>query len=155
MTHVSAEDFREFFQLWGSSIFSYCRLSLGDGEKAERATEQIFVEYFRNAVNSADEEILSRQKLPTDLIRRAVTVVAQNDAAGSELRALSQDERAVFVMTIVLQLPLGRVAQALSISEEDVQRLWMAALLRFRTSCDNDDGLFPVSFAQRLTGAES
>src|SRR3954470_3803302 len=65
---------RQFYSRWSTTVFTFCRLFLGEEEGAEEATQQAFV-------NSLTENMdLRSEKIPVRLLRNALKAVAGNSS---------------------------------------------------------------------------
>lgn len=147
MTSVySLEDFHEFYERWGPSVQTYCRLFLGDKERAEESTSTTFFTYFREAGKLfRGIKDLPLDRLPISLLRTTLLVAKRSwtflspcapDDSSLEgtLPSLPSDERTVFILRGCLALNDEQIALATSFSREDVQALWARALLQLKTS---------------------
>lgn len=129
-------ELREFYDRWAASIFTFCRLQVGDRELAEAATGEAFVEYLR------DRLPLDVESLPAELVRRAFLATCgasygrEEAAEDNDLRellpALDLDERAVFILHGVLGLTLASAAVSIGMSHERARWLWFTALAKLR-----------------------
>ena len=142
MTHVySIQDFHEFYGRWAPSVLTYCQYFLGDKELAEEATADTFFNYF-SEVGSLFKGLkeLPLDRLPLSLLRAAMketrrrwTTLDRNTlcANGLEeaLSALPSTERSVFILRGPLQLDAEETSAVTGFTKDDVQALWVRALL--------------------------
>jgi DNA-directed RNA polymerase specialized sigma24 family protein len=128
---------REFYSRWSSTVFTLCRLFLGEEDAAEEATQQGFVNFF------SEEEGLDLDRIPLRLLRRALLAARANsstarpgfpdtDEMEDMVKLLPQDERAVFILRSVLNLDFSQVTVVTGLSTEQVHRLWSESLLHVR-----------------------
>ncbi|MGH9777209.1 MAG: RNA polymerase sigma factor [Candidatus Acidiferrales bacterium] len=137
------KDVREFFDRWGTAVFTFCRLFLGNEGDANEATVEAFIEYLRPGLT------LERKELPDLLLRCAVDAVkrrcslrgpstADGRTLESAIRLLPCEQRAVFILRDVLGLPEQAVATAFEFSGEQVRDLRLQALLAMRKLLPKD-----------------
>lgn len=131
------EELRVFYERWNSSVFTYCRLFLGDHDRAESATEQAFIEYIRRGF------AVKTDRIPFLLLRcavdatRSICLRVQPRGPGGEeledvLRLVACEARSVFILRSVLDLDAACVAVATGLTTEQVHKLGMQALLQIR-----------------------
>jgi DNA-directed RNA polymerase specialized sigma24 family protein len=128
---------REFYSRWSTTVFTFCRLFLGEEEAAEEATQQAFM-------NSLTENMdLGSDKIPLRLLRNALNAVSCNssgarpgfpdtDEMEDTIKLLPQEERSVFILRSVLDLDFSQVTIVTGLSTEQVHRLWSESLLHVR-----------------------
>ena len=131
------EEVRVFYERWNSSVFTYCRLFLGDEDRAESATEQAFVEYIRRGFPARTDRIpLLLLRCAVDAARTVCVNVHQHLRVGEELedvlRLVSCEARSVFILRSILDLDAASVAVATRLTTEQVHNLGMQALLQIR-----------------------
>lgn len=165
MTQVySLQDFHEFYERWGPSVQTYCRLFLGDRERAEEATSTTFFNYFTE-VGKLFRGIkdLPLDRLPLSLLRAAMQVTRRsctflnpripNDSTlEGAVSALPINERTVFILQGCLELNDEQIALATGFSQAVVQALWVQALLQLKESWLDESKRFPgQAFSARPT----
>ncbi len=143
MTHVYAiQDFHEFYGRWAPSVLTYCQLFLGDQDLAEEATSNTFFTYFSEVgklFNGIKE--LPLDHLPLSLLRTAMretrrrwSTLSPTATGGFELEDTLADlpitERSVFILRGPLQLDAEETSAVTGFTKDDVQALWVRALLR-------------------------
>ena len=130
------QDFNDFYQHWGPSVFSFCHMFLGDEQQAELATQNAFVEYVRGRYP------FELESLPRNLVRFALREALKlappsprfpdTEELEGVLSMLEPADRAVFILRTVLDLPLHEVANITQLTNEQVNESWMKASLYLR-----------------------
>jgi hypothetical protein len=137
MSETDALSAREFYSRWSSTVFTLCRLFLGEEDAAEEATQQGFVNFF------GEEDELHLDRIPLRLLRKALQAARGNsttarpgfpdtDEMEDMVKLLPQNERAVFILHSVLDLDFSQVTIVTGLSTEQVHRLWSESLLHVR-----------------------
>lgn len=131
------KEVRAFYDRWKVPVFSFCRLFFGDKERANEATVEAFLSYLRadfplEAVSLPDSLLRSA----VDAVRRRCSLRSPEQADGktveSAILLLPCDQRAVFILRNVLEIPERSVAAATGLPAEQVHTLWIQALMRVR-----------------------
>lgn len=133
----NANEVQEFYERWSASVFTFCRCFLGEQDKAEAATQETFMRFLRESPD------LPLERLPLGLLRRALEsvkgesslyapAVPQTEELEDIVALLSQEERAVFILRGVLDLSAAEVALATGTTSDQVNQLWMRALMSLR-----------------------
>ena len=146
MNHAySLEDFHGFYGHWVPSVHTYCLLFLGDKDRAEEATTNTFFTYF-SEVGKLFKGIkeLPLDRVPLSLFRKTVQVAASGwipdspDYGGPSFEdavsSLPRNERSVFILRGPLNLDSEQTAAVTGFPKEDVQQLWVRALLQLKNS---------------------
>ena len=133
---IDEQDFHEFYQQWNRTVYGFCRMFLGEDERAELATQEAFVQYVR------EQEPLIVSKLPRKLIRNAVAESMKlepseprfpdNEELEEILPLLPASDRAVFILRSTLDLSAVDTAGILQVPIERVNESWMKASLFLR-----------------------
>lgn len=145
MTHLySIQDFHEFYGRWSPSVLTYCRLFLGDKELAEQATSDTFFTYF-SELGSRFKGIkeLPLDRLPLSLLRTTMKETRRHwttlnrtapggNGLGETVSQLPSSQRSVFILRGPLLLDVEETAALTGFATNDVQALWVRALLRVK-----------------------
>lgn len=137
MPYRSRREVREFYERWKVSVFTFCRLFLGDEQRAQDVTLRAFLAYFREG------HPLELTQLPDSLLRCVLESAkhqctpsrvhrADGKLLQSALLSLPCEQRAVFILRSILGVPHGSVAVAAGFSPEHVHELWVQGLMRLR-----------------------
>ena len=137
MPYRSEKEARAFYKRWKVPVFTFCRIFLGDEQRAQDVALEGFLAYFRG------DHPLELTQLPDPLLR-CVLESARNqcapgrlqqvDAKGLEVALLTLpcEQRAVFILRNVLGVPDKSVAIATGFTPERVRELWVQGLFRLR-----------------------
>ena len=127
-------EFRKFYDRWASVVNTFCRLYLGDAERAEDAVAQSFLRYFRRKYP------LCLERLP--IVLMSLTLEECDRSGGGEVvvdsefeaavLALLPEERAAFILHGVLDLQLPWVAAVMGGPYGEVCQLWVRSLVQLR-----------------------
>lgn len=146
MPYRSEKEIRGFYERWKVPVFTFCRLFLGDEQRAHGVTRRAFLAYFRGG------HPLELTQMPDSLLRCvlespkhqcAPSRLHQADGKALEgaLLSLPCEQRAVFILRSVLAIPNKSVAVATGFPPERVKELWIQGLLRLRS-------LLPKNFSK-------
>lgn len=138
MPYRSEKEVRDFYEGWKVPVFTFCRLFLGDEQRAHDVELEAFLAYFRGG------RPLELTQLPDSLLR-CMLESAKHQCAPSRLQqidgkvledallCLPCEQRAVFILRNVLGVPDKSVAVATGFSPERVRELWVQGLIRLRS----------------------
>ena len=142
----SVESVRAFYDRWSRTVFRFCQLFVGDKDRAEKATEVAFLNYFRAG------PVLDLEVVPIPLLRQALQAVrsacGRNGIPVQDLRTailcLPFEERSVFILRSVLDFDFEKIAEVTSCQEEQAKRIWVQGLIQLRQ-------FLPVDFFKERT----
>ena len=128
---------QEFYARWGPSVFTYCRLYLGNRDQAEIATEEAFLRFLSQSPD------LGGDRLSLALVRCACEAAGRRcvppfsgsvevEELTDALPLLPCEERSVFILRSVLGLRAEVVAVAMLRTPQQVNQIWIESLLRIR-----------------------
>ncbi|MCU1285769.1 MAG: hypothetical protein JWO13_2119 [Acidobacteriales bacterium] len=135
---IDEQDVREFFEQWSTTVFTYCRLYMGEEEPAETAAHQAFVRYL-----SEEPDLSQDKKIPLRLLRHAyltcrnlgpnaMSRFPDTEEMEEMVKLLPAEERGVFILKSVLDLDFNEIAAVTGMTVEQVHRLWSESLLHVR-----------------------
>lgn len=134
-SHVE-EEVRRFYDRWSPTVFTYCRLYLGDEELAQIATEESFVEFLRQSAPVSDDHFpipLLRSALVSSQRRCAMrSKRTDRDGLRDVLPCVPCEERSVFILRSALDLNMADVTRICKLDSEHAERLWLQAMLSVR-----------------------
>jgi hypothetical protein len=127
---------RGYYERWSASVFTFCRLYIGDQGSAEAATARVFSAFFKLGLP------LYQDRLPIALFRcmlasvQHLPVAIPDPAQRSEfchvVLALPADERAILILHGTLGMHFRCLAAVAGVSRQRVQQLWLRGLTRVR-----------------------
>lgn len=135
-------ELRNFYEQWAPSVYTFCKLYLGDSQASETVVTETFLKYFRNDL------LLQQDHVPTALMSLALeesNYAGENGGTDADsvfewaVLELPPDQRAVFVLQGVLDLPLPSIAAITHLPFAAASQLWVRALLQLRMSTMRDD----------------
>ena len=126
-----------FYELWKVSVFTFCRLFLGDEDAAGESASRAFLSYIRKG------NPLDSGELPPQLVGEAIAAVKDRCAtapkANGGCRTLAEailvlpcEQRAVFILRSVLGCGVELISVVIRMPVEQVRKVYLAALLRLR-----------------------
>ncbi len=139
----SKREVQDFRDRWSAQIFAFCRVFLGNQERAQESTVEAFLVYLRQGL-APDET-----RLPNLLLQCAVEAVrdkcscrdprtARAENLESAILSLPCDQRIVFILRSVLRMDSVSVTVATGLAREQVRELWVSSLLRIRELLPED-----------------
>lgn len=142
----SVESVRAFYDRWSRTVFRFCQLFVGDKDRAEKATEVAFLNYFRAG------PVLDLEAVPIALLRQALEAArSRGDSNGTPVQDLGTailclpfEERSVFILRSVLDFDFEKIAEVTSCQEEQAKRIWVQGLIQLRQ-------FLPVDFFKERT----
>ena len=125
---------KAFYERWSASVFTFCRLFLGDEAEAEKATTEAFLWHVRSGQSLSEHLVLAA------LLGRAVTLVRRgfspqrvqggdSNTLNNAILLLPSEEREVFILRCVLQLDAESTYIATGLPEKEIPDKW--CLTRF------------------------
>ena len=134
------EEVRGFYERWKSPVFTYCLLYLGDESLAEDATEEAFVRFFEQSSTKfwSDGSQMPLRLLQATLIASQKRCSIRNKTVrlGNSMQDvipfLPCEERMVFVLHSVLDVPYSVIAAATGFDQITATGYWSQAMLRIR-----------------------
>jgi len=137
------EEVREFYNRWSPSVFTLCRLLLGNGVEAERITAEVFLTHIREG-----QPLQQKYVLPVllgtalSLVRTRISETSgppQSNAGLDEaIRGLPSPVREIFILRHVLQLNDKAIYVATGLPKDAIQKLSFQALLKVREQLMRD-----------------
>lgn len=131
---VTVGEIRGFYEQWSPTVFTFCRLYLGDDRSAEAATAEAFADFLKFG------QQLHPDRLPVGLVRAALASVRRFSVAVPEhtsnhelshiVMSVPADERAVFIMHASVGLHFRCIATVAGVSRQRIQQLWHRSLGR-------------------------
>ena len=133
----------KFYERWGSDLFAFCRLFLGDILQAESTCGTAFLAFYRSSARLEVEG-----EIPAPLVRLAVqqmngrraqvNFMRDPDVLESCILSLRCEPRAVFIMRNVLGMSWTGVATAMGVPIDEVHELWTEGMMRVRELLPRD-----------------
>lgn len=134
------EEVRAFYERWKSRVFAYCLLYLGDEALAEEATEEAFLLYFQWIATTFWSD---SGQIPLSLLQATVNAAQKRcairhkpirlgNAIEDVVPFLGCEERMVFVLRSVLDLPYSLIAAATGLEQAQAEGYWTQAMLHVR-----------------------
>jgi DNA-directed RNA polymerase specialized sigma24 family protein len=132
-----------FYKRWGSDIFVFCRLFLGDVLRAEAIVSQTFAAFYRES-----RALPIAGEIPSRLVGLALQAMqpcrdgpSTSPWSGSLencILHLDCKQRSVFIARNVLGMTWSGVAIATTLSVEEVRKFWLSGMLRVRELLPRD-----------------
>jgi DNA-directed RNA polymerase specialized sigma24 family protein len=130
----SVERVRAFYDRWSRTVFRFCQLFVGDKDRAEKATQVAFLNYFRAGPD------LDLEVVPIPLLRQALHALRSHCGSdgipaqdlGTAILCLPFEERSVFILRSVLDFDFGTIAEVTARKEEQVKQIWLQGICQLR-----------------------
>lgn len=134
----SEKECRAFYDRWKVPVYTFCRLFLGNEERALDATVQAFANYMR------EEARFETNKMPPRLIGLALEAThlwcaLSAQPAGTDglsfrdaILRLPCEQRAVFILRNVLGMDRQDVSEVTGLSLQQISELWTRSMLTLR-----------------------
>ncbi len=128
---------RDFFRRWSPSVFTFCRLFLGEATEAERTTSKAFSVFYRESTalditGEVPPRLVGLALHELQPCRIAPVLNSETVTLESCILALDCRERAAFITRNVLGMSWPGIATVMNLSEEEVRKLWLKGMLKLR-----------------------
>ena len=146
MSATNVHDLHEveaFYKRWGSDVFTFCRLFLGDEPEAEALCSKAFLRFYRES-----RELPLTGELPPGLVGSALQAMQpcrDRTASSPPISSLEKcilhldcKQRSVFIARNVLGMTWSGIATATNFSVEEVRQFWLSGMLRVRELLPRD-----------------